>query len=429
MANAQLIEYIRQQLQQGASRRGIKDVLLKAGWRDFDIEEAFSAVSPLLKTGEFVSAGQNSKSPAIGSGAKPAAKKFVLLGAIVAGALILVGGGAFAYFKIFQSPERVMLKMFSQLSELKSFKYAAKIEVKFNPAKLSAAGPANMLAGALDPNKPVSIFLDLKGSLNASDPEDVRNSSRLAISSDIIPFQGSSIGLEAKEINDMFYFKLDLPPSLLSIIAQFTGLDPSLLADQWVEVNPNSLQSGYQDKVEPLLGKAKEQLGGAQFTEEQKNKIKRLLLTDKFWTIKELPAEIINGADTYHYKIILDQEKTLGFIQKASKIVGEKPLTQEQLTTLKKGWSDLWINGEIWIGKKDFWPYRFNFKIGSDINKKDKSEVVAAMDFTSSQFNYPIKIYPPLQSEPLDKILEKISANLSASQLSTGTNPPPPSGF
>ncbi|TSC54267.1 MAG: hypothetical protein LiPW31_190 [Microgenomates group bacterium LiPW_31] len=45
MINQQLIDYIEQQLQQGVSKKDVKDVLVLRGWKEQDIDEAFYLAS------------------------------------------------------------------------------------------------------------------------------------------------------------------------------------------------------------------------------------------------------------------------------------------------------------------------------------------------------------------------------------------------
>lgn len=50
MVTPQLLEYIKQSLQQGVDRNTIKNALLAQGWQDQDIETAFSTLSVSLAT-------------------------------------------------------------------------------------------------------------------------------------------------------------------------------------------------------------------------------------------------------------------------------------------------------------------------------------------------------------------------------------------
>ncbi|MGB9743408.1 MAG: hypothetical protein ACPLW9_01700 [Minisyncoccales bacterium] len=44
MITPQLIDYIKEQIKQGVSNKEIKQVLLDAGWRELDIDEAFNQI-------------------------------------------------------------------------------------------------------------------------------------------------------------------------------------------------------------------------------------------------------------------------------------------------------------------------------------------------------------------------------------------------
>jgi len=47
MVNQELLNYVKQQLQQGRKRAEIEEELLRAGWQEKAIEEAFNALGPL----------------------------------------------------------------------------------------------------------------------------------------------------------------------------------------------------------------------------------------------------------------------------------------------------------------------------------------------------------------------------------------------
>ena len=46
MINQQILDYIKQQVQQGVSREQIKSSLMTNGWSSSDIEEGFNAIGP-----------------------------------------------------------------------------------------------------------------------------------------------------------------------------------------------------------------------------------------------------------------------------------------------------------------------------------------------------------------------------------------------
>lgn len=93
MANPQLLDYIKQQLQQGISKEQIKSSLITNGWQAQDIEEGFNALnSPVLP--EQYSATSLSSS----------AKMWKILAGVLVGVVIL-GGGAYLASKTFLKSE------------------------------------------------------------------------------------------------------------------------------------------------------------------------------------------------------------------------------------------------------------------------------------------------------------------------------------
>lgn len=90
MASQQLLDYIKQQLQQGISRDQIKSSLMSNGWQSQDIEDGFNTVNP---------SGQNS----VGL-VKPAMATWKIIAASLIG-VVVVGGGIYFASQKFLTPE------------------------------------------------------------------------------------------------------------------------------------------------------------------------------------------------------------------------------------------------------------------------------------------------------------------------------------
>ena len=54
MVNQQLLDYVKQQLQQGVSREQIKSSLMANGWQAQDIDEAFSTINTSTLSEQYV---------------------------------------------------------------------------------------------------------------------------------------------------------------------------------------------------------------------------------------------------------------------------------------------------------------------------------------------------------------------------------------
>ncbi len=103
MTNQQLLDYIKQQLQQGVSREQIKSSLMTNGWQSQDIEEGFA----------FSDASNSSDGSNIISGQAPS-KLWKVLAVSLLGVLLVGGGIYFASQKLFKSEQNPNTKQTSE---------------------------------------------------------------------------------------------------------------------------------------------------------------------------------------------------------------------------------------------------------------------------------------------------------------------------
>lgn len=94
MVNQQLLDYIKQQIQQGTSNEKIKQSLITNGWQTVDIEEAFNSINQPIQ-GQPVSSFSN-KSPV---------SAWKVVAASLIGVAVIGGGIYFASKTLFKSGE------------------------------------------------------------------------------------------------------------------------------------------------------------------------------------------------------------------------------------------------------------------------------------------------------------------------------------
>ena len=94
MLNQQLLDYIKQQLQQGTSRDQIKNSLMSNGWQPRDIEEGFNAINSPVPA---------EQSPV--SLIKPATAIWKIVAVSLVGVIIVGGGIYFAFQKFLKTEE------------------------------------------------------------------------------------------------------------------------------------------------------------------------------------------------------------------------------------------------------------------------------------------------------------------------------------
>src|SRR3990167_9231641 len=144
---------------------------------------------------------------------------------IVIVGVLVIGGGLFAYFNNFQSPEKVIQKMMEGSGEVKSLEYSGKIEMEMESDTKKQAS---------------NISMDFTGS---SDIFDLKNpKSLLSASLNMKEFgQGDfSLSLEARSAEKkVVYVKLgDLPD--LGIF------DLSPITNQWIKIDIDALEKRFK---------------------------------------------------------------------------------------------------------------------------------------------------------------------------------------
>src|SRR3989338_5525886 len=119
------------------------------GWQASDIKEAFDSIIPSNQP-----APLTSQTPQPFSTFSPQPQNGMsktLLAGIFIICVLVIGGGAFAYFNYFQSPEKIVQKMTAKLTEVKSLEYSGEIKTEVNTGDL--LGGASSL---LQPTQPTS---------------------------------------------------------------------------------------------------------------------------------------------------------------------------------------------------------------------------------------------------------------------------------
>lgn len=122
MINQQLLDYIKQQLQQNTDREKINNSLMANGWQASDIKEAFDSIIPSnqpVQPTPPISSGPQSFSTFSPQNQRGMNK--TLLATVLIIGMLIVGGGTFAYFNYFQSPEKIVQKMITKFTESRLF--------------------------------------------------------------------------------------------------------------------------------------------------------------------------------------------------------------------------------------------------------------------------------------------------------------------
>ncbi len=406
MITPELRAYVQKRLGEGTSQEEITQTLLAAGWKEEDIKEALEP-QPSKKRAQFLP---------------------IFIASLIG--IFLIGGGVFAFWYFIKDPppEEVITRMMEESAKIKSFAYSGglRIEVGEETLENNTLFDLGGIAGFLNTNELLStppvpsegqtivISMDFNGVDDQSDPKTSKGQVSLAMRVDASPEGKFAVGVETRVIGETIYAKLtrfEFEPSL-----PFIDGIVVLLKDQWFKIDQKTLEelNGYGRAFSP---------DASQFSEEELTRLEEALKNARIIHITQaLPNDTIEGVKTFHYKFELNKEGLRSYIVEIMNIVEAKNLNSEEIRQLKEGFEseefnevlDIFVNafkGELWIGKKDFFPYRVN---AAFIFKEEKSQKeIAKMSFllNMKDFNKPVNVEAPADAKPIEKLLEEMFAS------------------
>jgi len=232
-----------------------------------------------------------------------------------------------------------------------------------------------------------------------------------------------AIGGKLVRIGEEAYLKLTKLPDLGPFLP--VSFDFSQIKDSWIKIDQESIIN-LQKKLGEEYGLEVEEFSKERMEKEKKiqeelqEKIKEKLMGRKWFVVKkELPDERIDGIKVYHYVVSLNNAEIINLIPEIWKEVekvmleetGMAPTTGEE--EMKRGLKEFFekigeLEGEIWIGKKDYLLYKFKGAKRIDLKKFDeyaKGEMAFSLELENSNFNQPVKIEAPSEYKTLDEVM------------------------
>lgn len=346
MVTKELISYIKRQLQRGASKHDIKDILLKNNWQEETIEKAFQVIE------------EHSK-PKIST-------KNIFISLLIFLVVILLSSVAIISYskkpkkelppivieEVNESPSIVMENMRENMLNLTSLKYKAEISKE-------------------------DAYLTIDGAFN--------NSDTITIIDHFMVEREKNLGIETREINNTSYFRLTSDPlyyqkdmPLISFLDYLVLIEFGLCAEEegeWVELS-SEIMDFFAQLLEESTDSFKSKEESFYFEKRKKknfDKIKQAIKSTAYYNIEEEETD----KDFYSYSFSIDKNKETEFFKDALEIIlgvtdENKELfyeineeVAEIIDEIMSNSSELLdqIHGTLLIGKQDYLLYELTFNI------------------------------------------------------------------
>ena len=277
-----------------------------------------------------------------------------------------------------KSPEQTIKKMMSNLSEVETLNLDIRVA-------LNGQFPQLAVLDGDAVTEPSSIMMSFVGDVDMESEESIQ----YQMTSSITNKTGNSemkISGEVLSKDGVFYVKLAETPDVQIV-------DLSSLKGMWYKFDLDSLQ---------MAPKVEAEEDEADLSRSQLKKMKKLLAKTEFFRVVKDHGEVdVNGMATNHYEVKVNQAELENFFREGTKIAENRDLTKleesEMKETLQK-FSE--IDGDLWIGKKDFNLYRV--ELSGQQATDDGGIVRCDIAINLKNFDNPVTINTPAEVREFD---------------------------
>ena len=330
-------------------------------------------------------------------------------------------------------PDKVIQEMAQRMKNLRTMHSETKVELEVQ-----------------DEYMPFKFQIGSKDDTDKTDPKNLKSYNNFDFIFNIFAMEYSLSG-EAKNLDKVSFLKLNIIPGpVIIFLREMLGFNWSSIGGKWIKIDPESLVESLPDILNKFLG-PDEQAEIEEFIKKQETmeiseekqkeiekKFKKITSGKNFFIVKkQLEDTNIGGVKTYHYIMTINREEAKStipdiinlFFDTAKDLNPELfQMTEEEedkakkdtIEELNKSFDDFFkkvgdVDGEVWIGKKDYLLYKV--KMDKEINlnvfdENSKGKLIFKFDTDISNFDKPISIEEPKESKPLEDILLEIANGL-----------------
>lgn len=393
-----MLDYIRQQMAQGASPERLKADLFAGGWQSSDIDEALRLASTPRPIGV---PPQMPSAQVLGNiEAVPVKHHTTLKVILVFLIIVIMGAGAvfgYPYYQDYKNPpEKVLAEAFQNMSKIKSDSLSGLVTVVID--QNSIASSTVQL-----PFKKISISFDTSSDI--SDPQNIKGIADIGLDMEVVP----KINAEFIYNGADKYLKIDNIPNL-------GFFDPSSVNGVWIKLDLADLQKQLGVSSAMISSST---IKSTELSPEKIAEIQQLTANAHMFAVTgKLPDEDVDGMNSYHYQITLDKDKLLSFIADVSKTIGGVAITDAQLTQERQAFQQIEFSpGEIWIGKGDMYIHKISFSFAVTPNGRSTPQITDSIVLSFKNFNQPVQVVPPTSFKTIKEVINAITDSLKKQNI------------
>lgn len=408
MITKELLSYIETQISRGVEKELIKKVLMEAGWRELDVNEAFeSFITPLQvsvkDTNQMQVEGIRVMPVVSGNGSNGLLKTFFVT--LLAFATLSLAG-AFVYVSYFKdpSPQEVLKGMISAVATVDTFEYS--LNIKTNGTTCVNFDDRNDIFNTCTSKKKfinttsVSGITDITNFNNPTHRVTFITENRLQGEDSVL--EKTSAQLDVVSLNKKLYAKL----SNLTFTQQ-SFFDTSSFINKWISIDISEVQK-------QLIG-TDPSMNSKLISSEKALRVKELLLNTNTFSVAGISKDIFEGKEVYKLDFEMTPEQQKQFIINTYSILFEDlngddgQMTEENVDAIYDATQDLQtIEGNMWISKDDFLPYKITLLSNIAVNKNIFEIGDVGIELTVRNYNVPVSVQVPVSTMTFAEVMTEL---------------------
>jgi hypothetical protein len=410
MINQELRTYIETQLARGVERSSIEKVLRDTGWKEEDIQNAFTAVLPPksspVSASAYIQPGVVNVMQGIEKDSSPKGRS-LLISSLLITLLLVIGGFLYIFYFLIPSPQSALTKMISAIGNVNTLEY--KVQASTQGATCtdvrSSFSEEGEVMSVCNVKKPFSNRTTISGVADISSFSNPTHQLTLKSENTLENQDGLSekamIQVDLISLQKSLYVKVS---NLIFPLASF--FDTTTFVSKWISVDIAGLQQQFLG-TDPSLNTEL-------ISQDKVERIKEMFLNANMLSVVDATEDVFEGNGVYKYTFEINQEQQKELLVDLYSILYEdinSEMSEEDIEAVSQSVKSVGvIEGELWIGKKDFLPYKVVLNPDVVMYNGVYELTSANMVFEFKNYNVPISVQAPASTISFEEVMAKLFA-------------------